>query len=304
MATKNLDKARFKTVEEAKANARGEALREVGEGVQVPTRGFGYAETPVRTQLPEDYGTRPGDVGYERMPFARDESKAMLESERFKRAFGVPLPMWAGRSDDRMMMPVWDDDKHDFVTAEEYLRSTAPADDSHLIEDSAQTAGKAVGKRLSRKYGTSALRNYVIEKTVTPIAGKMAGKVVGAIATTASDLTAPLNAPTLDVVRNRRIEDVENEANEFAKGFKRQAVLDAVQGVEYEPLFLGPLKDGARRYTDSMLDWSPQGRDLRLFDRRGLDQSAGQPGYEPNFMTKYGKVGYYSPEGLPSKDVS
>lgn len=303
---KTIGKARFKTVDEAKAVARTEALESVGEGVETGSRGFGSMRTPIRTQLPEDYGTRPGDVGFERMPLPeRDESRARLESERFKRAFGVPLPMWAGKSDDPLKMPVWDDDQSDFVTADEYLRSTAPQDESHVIEDTAEAVGKAVKKQFSRKYGTSALRNYVIEKTVKPVLGRTAAKVVGGIASTASDLTETLDAPTLDIVRNRRMEEAQQQANELAKGFKRQAVLDAVQGGKYEPLFLGPLKEGARKYTDSLIDWAPRpGRDGGMFDRRNLDQSAGQPGYEPNFMAKYGSVGYYNPGPSAARDIS
>ena len=237
--------------------------------------------------LPTDFGSHPNDqitldmFAQNRATQGRQEQQMRRENEAYKPNFldsglgalfgGQYRTISAISPNSRLeSVMVWSDVQNKEVPAFEYLRETEPHE-VDVVEAATEGTKEVVGKKVSQKYGESAVRREVIKHTVAkvPVAGKLLGKAVGNLA--GIDVITMGDA-TIEGHQRREREGVRAEYDDLAIAFKRDAVKAAVAGKDYQPEFLKPLEQ-IRQITDYVQDFMPRKEDSSFLSRLSMDRS-------------------------------
>lgn len=170
---------------------------------------------------------------------------------------------------------VWSDMQGQMVPAYEYLRETEFVDDSivkDVVDGVEETGGKYARRRFKWLDPEKVAREKVIGATtgLIPVAGKMIGKAAKTVA--GLDVTTMGDA-TIDGAKQRANDAARAEYDRLAVHFKRNEVLAAVRGENYQPNFLMGIEH-VRKVTDGFQDFELKGQYGESFlDRPSMDQS-------------------------------
>lgn len=170
---------------------------------------------------------------------------------------------------------VWSDMQGQMVPAYEYLRETEFVDDSivqDVVDGVEETGGKYARRRFKWLDPEKVAREKVIGATtgLIPVAGKMIGKAAKTV--TGLDVTTMGDA-TIDSAKQRAHDAARAEYDRLAVHFKRNEVLAAVRGENYQPNFLMGIEH-VRKVTDGFQDFELKGQYGESFlDRPSMDQS-------------------------------
>lgn len=170
---------------------------------------------------------------------------------------------------------VWSDMQGQMVPAYEYLRETEFVDDSivqDVVDGVEETGGKYARRRFKWLDPEKVAREKVIGATtgLIPVAGKMIGKAAKTVA--GLDVTTMGDA-TIDSAKQRAHDAARAEYDRLAVHFKRNEVLAAVRGDNYQPNFLMGIEH-VRKVTDGFQDFELKGQYGESFlDRPSMDQS-------------------------------
>lgn len=192
---------------------------------------------------------------------------------------------------------VWSDMQGQMVPAYEYLRETEFVDDSivqDVVDGVEETGGKYARRRFKWLDPEKVAREKVIGATtgLIPVAGKMIGKAAKTV--TGLDVTTMGDA-TIDSAKQRAYDAARAEYDRLAVHFKRNEVLAAVRGDNYQPNFLMGIEH-VRKVTDGFQDFELKGEYGESFlDRPSMDQSpAGEAYREAMWMGKDPSKSYKS----------
>lgn len=183
---------------------------------------------------------------------------------------------------------VWSDIQRKMVPAYEYLRETSPVEEDIARQIGSEAVGmeqKVLRKQMARKGlpgiadPQSTARDYVINATIgkVPVAGKILGRAASKLA--GLDVTEMGDA-TVDGAKRRANDAARAGYDQLAVHFKRNEVLAAVRGENYQPNFLMGIEH-VRKVTDGFQDFTLKS-DMpgeNLLDRRSMDMSEAGDAY-------------------------
>lgn len=182
---------------------------------------------------------------------------------------------------------VWSDMQGKLVPAYEYLRETDFVDEHiarQIGSEAVDMEQKVLRKQMIRKGlpgiadPEAAAKDYVINATIgkVPLAGKILGRTASKLA--GLDVTTMGDA-TIDGERRRAHDAARAEYDRLAVHFKRNEVLAAVRGENYQPNFLMGIEH-VRKVTDGFQDFELKGQYGESFlDRPSMDQSPAGDAY-------------------------
>jgi hypothetical protein len=176
---------------------------------------------------------------------------------------------------------VWSDIQGKQVPAFEYLRETEPVEDT-IVRDTVDAASEVGGKKLKRRFKWLDPEKMVREKAIGATTGliPMAGKAIGKAGKTITGLDVTMMGDaTIDGASRRANEAARAEYDRLAVHFKRNEVMSAVRGDNYQPNFLQGIEH-VRKVTDGFQDFELKGQYGEGFiDRRAMDQSEAGDAY-------------------------
>lgn len=176
---------------------------------------------------------------------------------------------------------VWSDMQGKLVPAYEYLRETDFVDDS-IVKDVVDGVEHQAEKYAKRRFKWLDPEKVVREKAIGATTGlvPVVGKAIGKFGKTVTGLdVTTMGDATIDGAKQRAHDAARAEYDRLAVHFKRNEVLAAVRGDNYQPNFLMGIEH-VRKVTDGFQDFELKGQYGESFlDRPSMDQSPAGDAY-------------------------
>ena len=176
---------------------------------------------------------------------------------------------------------VWSDMQGQMVPAYEYLRETEFVDDS-IVRDVVEGVEETGGKYARRRFKWLDPEKVVREKAIGATTGliPMVGKAIGKAGKTVTGLdVTTMGDATIDGAKKRAHDTARAEYDRLAVHFKRNEVMAAVRGENYQPNFLQGIEH-VRKVTDGFQDFElKSGYGESFIDRQSMDQSSAGDAY-------------------------